>query len=112
MRAHVSSDPRHADLERELYAAAARERTDTADFLRLIAEFDVLRLYVPAGYSSMHAFCVGELLLCEESAYKRIQSARAARKFPQLLAALAEGRLHLSAVDRKSTRLHSSHLVT
>ena len=98
MRAHASSDPRHAALERELYAAAARERTDTADFLRLIAEFDALRLYAPAGYSSMHAFCVGELHMCEESAYKRIQSARAARRFPQLLAALAEGRLHLSAV--------------
>ena len=94
----VPTDARHAVLRRDIRAAAVRERTDTADFLSLIAEYDALRLYVEDGYASMHAFCVGELLLCEESAYKRIQAARAARKFPQLLPALAEGRLHLSAI--------------
>src|SRR5688572_30937653 len=94
----VSTDPRHAVLRRDLFAAAARERTNTAGFLALIAEFDALRLYVAEGYSSMHAFCVGELRMCEESAFKRIQAARAGWRFPQLFDALVEGRLHLSAV--------------
>jgi 5-methylcytosine-specific restriction endonuclease McrA len=94
----VSTDPRHVVLRRDLFAAAARDRTNTAEFLALIAEFDALRLYVPEGYASMHAFCIGELRMCEESAFKRIQAARAARRFPQLFDALAEGRLHLSAV--------------
>ena len=68
-------------LRRDLFAAAARERTNTAEFLALIAEFDALRLYVPEGYASMHAFCVGELRMCEESAFKRIQAARAGGGF-------------------------------
>lgn len=100
MLAHVAvpTESRHAILRRDLYSAAARERTNTAEFLALIGEYDALRLFVEDGHSSMHSFCMSELLLCEESAYKRIQAARAARKFPQLLSAFAEGRLHLSAV--------------
>jgi hypothetical protein len=98
MRAQVSPYRTHADLRREIYAAAGRERTVTAEFLGVIAEFDALRLYVPEGYASMHAFCVGALRMCEDSAYKRIQAARAVWKFPQLCPALADGRLHLSAV--------------
>src|SRR5439155_1261623 len=35
--------------------------------------------------------------LSEDAAYKRIQAARAARKFPAIFDAVAEGRLHLSA---------------
>ena len=98
MRAQVSPCRTPADLRREIFAAAGRERTVTADFLGVIAEFDALRLYVPEGYASMHAFCVGALRMCEDSAYKRIQAARAIWKFPQLCTALAEGRLHLTAV--------------
>src|SRR5262245_39033173 len=46
----------------------------------------------------MHAYCVGELRLCEQAAFKRIHAARAARRFPAIFEALAEGRLHLTAV--------------
>src|SRR6266487_4378122 len=46
----------------------------------------------------MFAYCVHELRLSEDAAYKRIQAARVARRFPVLFEALAEGRLHLGAV--------------
>ena len=46
----------------------------------------------------MFAHCLHELCLSEDSAYKRIQAARTAREFPVIFDALAEGRLHLSAV--------------
>ena len=46
----------------------------------------------------MRAYCLGELHLSEDAAYKRIQSARTARDFPAIFDAVAEGRLHLSAV--------------
>src|SRR5439155_19275182 len=55
-------------------------------------------LYLPATYPSMYAYCVGDLGRSEDAAYKRIQAARVARQFPVLFAALADGRLHLSAV--------------
>ncbi len=76
----------------------SRERRAIAELLADLAEVDARRLYAPAGYSSLYAWCVGELHLSEDAAYKRIQAAKAARDFPVLLDALADGRLHLSAV--------------
>ena len=52
----------------------------------------------PAGYPSMHAYCVHELRMSEDVASKRIHAARAARNFPAIFAAVADGRLHLSGV--------------
>lgn len=86
-------------IVRNLAALVARDNTTTAMLLAYIAELDSRKLYVPAGYSSMFAYCVGELHLSEDAAYRRIHVARAARKFPALFHAIAEGRLHLTAVS-------------
>src|SRR5262245_25223767 len=63
-----------------------------------LAEVDERKLYLPAGYPSLYLYCVQELHLCEQAAFKRIHAARAARDFPALFDAVAQGRLHLSAV--------------
>src|SRR5437762_10825895 len=63
-----------------------------------IAEVDARKLYVAAGYASMYRYCVGRLKMSEDVARKRIQAARAARQFPAIFAAVADGRLHLTAV--------------
>jgi len=91
---HLSDDA----LSHGLDAVIARDRMGTAEMLAHIAEFDARRLYLPAGYSSMYAYCVGRLHFSEEAAFKRIHAARAARRFPAIFAAVADGRLHLSAV--------------
>jgi hypothetical protein len=85
-------------LLRDLARLITQDRMTTAEILAHIAEVDVRRLYAPAGYPSMHAYCVGELRLSEDAASRRIQAARAARRVPALFGALAEGRLHLTAV--------------
>ena len=85
-------------LGSELKASVAHDCTHTARQVALIAEFDRRKLYRPAGYDSMFKFCVGELHLSEDAAYKRIHVARAARTCPGVLAALAEGRVHLSGL--------------
>jgi 5-methylcytosine-specific restriction endonuclease McrA len=85
-------------LLRDLAALIARDRANTAQLLAHIAEVDARRLYAPAGYPSMYAYCVGVMHLSEEAAFKRIHAARTARRFPDLFDALAAGRLHLSAV--------------
>jgi hypothetical protein len=46
----------------------------------------------------MFAYCVGELGMSEDATGKRIHAARAARRFPILFHAVADGRLHLTAV--------------
>jgi hypothetical protein len=70
----------------------------TAALLAHLAEVDARKLYLPAAYPSMFDYCVHELHLSEDAAYKRIQAARIARQFPALFEALADGQLHLSGV--------------
>lgn len=88
-----------------LASAVTRDRAATATLLAHIAEFDARRLYAPAGYSSMHGYCMGVLRLSEGSAFKRIRAARLSRRFPQVLHLIADGRLHLSAVALLAARL-------
>ena len=89
------SDPA---LLQGLAALVARDRAVTAELLAHIAEIDARKLYLPAAYPSMFAYCVGELGLSEHAAYKRIQAARRAREFPAIFPALADGRLHLTGL--------------
>src|SRR5438034_6916277 len=63
-----------------------------------IAEIDDRKLYLRESYPSLFAFCVHELRLSEDATYRRITAARAARRFPSILVALVEGRVHLAAV--------------
>ena len=85
-------------LMRDLVALVVRDRDTTAAMLAHVAEVDARRLYAPAGYPSMFAYCVGELRMSEDAAFKRIRAARMARQFPAIFAAVVEGRLTLSAV--------------
>ena len=80
------SDPA---LRHELAALVARDRETTANLLAHLAEFDERRLYLPAGYPSMYEYCVRELRFSEDAAYKRIRSARAARRYPAIYSAVA-----------------------
>jgi len=88
----------NVDLLRQLVGLVTRDRANTAWLLAHIAETDDRGLYRPAGYASMHAYCIGELRFSEDAAYKRIRAARVGRKFPELFNALAQGRLHLAAL--------------
>lgn len=81
-----------------LRALAAQERGVTAEMLTCIAEAESGGDFRAEGYSSMYAWCVGELHLSEQSAFKRIRAARLARQYPVLLEAIADGRLNLSAL--------------
>ncbi len=81
-----------------LRALIAHERSTDAEVLAHIGEVDARKLYLPAACSTMHGYCVQVLHLSEDAAWKRIAAARAARRFPAMFDAVAEGRLHLSGV--------------
>jgi len=95
--------------DRQLLAAlprlAARDRATTAELLAHLAEVEARRLHSAAGYSSMHAYCVGELLYADDAAAKRIHAARIVRAFPVLYEMLVDGRMSLTTV-----RLLGGHL--
>ena len=84
---------------------ASEERQATAALLRALMEVDARRLYLADGCASMFTWCTQVLHLCEGGAYNRIEVARAARRFPVILAHLEDASLTLTAV-----RLLAPHL--
>ena len=92
-------------LTLELGRLAAGEREATTALLVHLAEFDTRRLYEPAGYSSTFSYCRAVLRLSEDAACTRIKAARAARRFPLIVAMLSDGSLSLTTV-----RLLAKHL--
>jgi 5-methylcytosine-specific restriction endonuclease McrA len=90
-----------------LDSVLARDRTTTAELLAHLAEIDGRRLYVPMGYPTMYAYCVGRLGFSEDVAFVRIRVARAGRRFHGIFDAIADGRLHLTAVVRLYKYLRS-----
>ena len=56
-----------------------------------LGEIDERKLYLDWAFSSMFAFCVGELSFSEDVACNRINVARAARRRPVILEAAAAG---------------------
>src|SRR6266581_758574 len=82
----------------EYDAVETRENGETATALALLGKIEARKLYVPAGYPSMYTYCLGARHVSEDRASKRLRVARAAREFPVIYDAIAEGRLHLTAL--------------
>jgi hypothetical protein len=98
MRAYTLTDVDDHELVSHLKSLVVKDRGTTAEILAHIAEVDSRRLYLPAAHPSMFSYCQKELGFSEEMAFKRIRAARMARKYPVIFAAIADGRLHVSAV--------------
>jgi len=81
-----------------LEAVALHSRRATAQLVAHIGEVDARGLYRREACSSMFTYCVQRLHLSEPATAKRIQVARAARRFDGLLDYLADGRIHLSGL--------------
>ena len=102
---HVSDQT----LLQNLADLVARDRRITAALLAHLAEVEERRLFAQAGYSSMFAYCTGELHLSEGATYKRITAARVARRCPAAFTAVADGRLHLSGLTLLAAKLDPSN---
>jgi 5-methylcytosine-specific restriction endonuclease McrA len=84
---------------------SAHDHRTTASLVAHLAEIDVRRLYLALGHPSMFAYVVETLHYSESAAYRRIQAARTARRFPRLFELMAEARLHLAAVCQLAPHL-------
>jgi 5-methylcytosine-specific restriction endonuclease McrA len=86
------------DLVAAVKTAAAQERHATVHLIASLTELDARRLYLREGCSSLFTSCIQVLHLSEHAAYGRIETARAARRFPVILDLLADGDITLTAV--------------
>jgi hypothetical protein len=94
------------DLLARIAALAGKEREACVELVAHLAELETRSsLYAAQGYGSLFAYCRGVLGLSEDAACNRIAAARACRRFPVILDALASGALSLTTL-----RMLSSHL--
>jgi 5-methylcytosine-specific restriction endonuclease McrA len=75
-----------------------RERRVQAALIANLSELDARRLYLDEGCSSFYVYCVEKLGYSASAAYRRMEAARAARRFPVILERLADGSLNLTTV--------------
>ncbi|MCH7643777.1 MAG: hypothetical protein IH974_02990 [Myxococcales bacterium] len=102
----LSSD----QLLARLLELVQRGRELEAELIEHLAEVDARRLYLREGCSSMFAYCVQVLRFAEAVAYKRIAAMRAARRHPEVLIALRNGELHLTAVSLLAPQLAAENV--
>jgi len=75
------------------------QRRSDAALIAHLAEISRRRGHLELGYASLFDYCQRCLRLAEGEVWRRTQVAGVARKFPQVLAALAEGKVSLTALS-------------
>lgn len=109
--AFMLKDRSDQELLDGVFAAITREFEDVAVVVGHLAEMDKRKLFAGEGCSSLKTYCMEVLRLTEDQAYSRIAVARVAQKFPVVLEMLADGLVHLTAVDRLGPSLtQENHL--
>lgn len=91
---HLTNDA----LVEEAELRAGQERRATARIVAVLAELEARKAYLDLGFSSLHAFCMGQLKFSKHAAYRRMKAADVAGRFPVVLDHLAEGNLNLSTI--------------
>ena len=99
------------DLDRSAQALVAIEKKDTARLIAHIAEIKSREhLAVELGYTDLFDYCVRRLNLSHGAVWRRIQVANICRQFPQILVALCENRLHLTAASVLAPHLNEENV--
>jgi hypothetical protein len=97
-------------LVRRVRDLAARERETTIELILHIAEVDRRKLYRRLGYEYTAHWCMHELGMSESAAYKRVKAGCAASRYPAVLKALLEARLHLSGLAELVPHLNAENV--
>ena len=87
------------ELSKKLELLVKTERITSVEVLLHLAELDERRLYVEEGYASLYSYCTRKLRYSEPSANRRIASARAGRRYPELFSLIAAGQLSLTTTS-------------
>jgi len=69
-----------------------------AALLAHLAEVEARGLHRQRACSSLYTYCIYELRMPEDTAYRRVAAARFVKRFPLLLSAIERGELHLTGV--------------
>lgn len=95
----MDEDPRGHDdrtLAARARALADAGRASAAALVACVGEVEARDLHLALGHASLFAYCREALSLSEHDAYCAVAAARAARRFPAVLALLEDGGLTLT----------------
>jgi hypothetical protein len=82
-----------------------------AALLAHLAELEARGIHRTRACSSLYVYCIYELRLSEDQAYRRVAAARLVRRFPALLDSIAAGELHLTGLLMLAPHLTDTNLL-
>jgi hypothetical protein len=94
----------------ELLAGTRRLVGRSNQLLAHLAEVEARGVHRTRACSSLYTYCIYELRLSEDEAFRRVAAARLVRRFPALLDALASGELHLTGLLMLGPHLRETNL--
>jgi hypothetical protein len=91
---HVADDELHASTRR-LVAGSAQL---LAALLAHLGEVEARGIHRERACASLYTYCIYELRMSEDAAFRRARAAKIARQFPVLFERIAAGEIHLTGV--------------
>ena len=99
----------HAELASSAEKLVRGEKRNVALLIVHLSEMSRRRTALELGYKSLFDYCVKRLKLSEGSVARRIQVANVARRFPQMLVALAENTISLTVAGVLAPHLRANN---
>jgi 5-methylcytosine-specific restriction endonuclease McrA len=90
----LSDDALHAVVRR----LTARSNVALADLLAHLGEVEARGIHRNRACATLYTYCVYDLRMSEDAAYRRSKAARFVRQHPELRGMLARGELHLTGL--------------
>ena len=87
------------ELDRSATEVAVLEKRNVARLIAHICEISRRNVHLACGYKNLFDYGVRRLNLSEGSVWRRLQVAKVCRRFPQVLVALSQNRLNLTAAS-------------
>src|SRR5687768_12566873 len=75
-----------------------------------LAEVEARGLHRTRACASLYTYCIYELRMSEDAAYRRVGAARLVKRFPPLLGAIERGELHLTGLLQLGPHLTDANL--
>jgi hypothetical protein len=91
---HVADDELHASTRR----LVAGSNQLLAALLAHLGEVEARGIHRERACSSLYTYCIFELRMSEDVAFRRARAAKIARQFPMLFEQIAAGEIHLTGV--------------
>jgi hypothetical protein len=92
--AHVSDDDLHTSTRR----LVGRSNQLRAALLAHLAEVEARGIHRERACASLCTYCIYELLMSEDEAFRRARASKIARQFPVLFEQVAAGEIHLTGI--------------